>query len=195
MDQKIKDLEHRVLQVKQTKPEDFCEEQGDPVGGVSDMKGKVISYSKFAKLRQSYSELTEKLTNMNEKHEKVKKELIEKLEERQKQLESERQVPRTHQSFSSEDNEPVEDMDHATAVREVGRLRLTVSEKEKQVSSLQLQVQSFDKTAAERQELEKHSKVQSVAVMEWRNRFDAAKVSLLTCISMGSKLFSLLLIV
>ena len=181
LDQRIKDLEHQLLQVKQTKPEDCDCEPGDSVEGASDAKGKVISYSKFAKLRQSFSELTEKLTKMQEKHDRVKRELMEKLEERQKQLEGERQFPQTHHLLSSDDLEPVDGMDRDTAVEEVCRLRRIVDEKEKQVLSLKTQLESFDKTAAERQELEKHTKVQSRTVMDWRNKYDAVKVNIRSC--------------
>ena len=170
-------MEHQLIQVKHIKDEDFHEEPGDPANGASDTKGKVVSYSKFAKLKESYGEIVEKLTEMKERHDRVKKELTEKLEERQKELESERQLPQTHRSFSSEDHVPVEDMDHETAVQEVGRLRLIVDEKEKQVLSLRTQVQSFNKTAAERQELEKHTKEQSRTVMDWRRKFDTLEVS------------------
>lgn len=173
LDQMVRDLEHQLLQVNQTKHEDFSEEPGDPLEGASDVKGKVVSYSNFAKMRRSYTETMEKLVKLQEKHERVKKELTEKLEERQKQLEGERQMPQTH----SEGYQPVEDMDHETALQEIGHLRVIVDEKDKQVLSLKMQVQSFSKTAAEKQELEKHTKEQSRTVLDWRKKLEAVEVS------------------
>ena len=175
-DQRIRYLEHRLLQVKQTKPEDFHKESGHSVKDASGAEEKVIPYSTFAKLRESFTEKAEKLTKLQEKYDRKVKELMEKLEERQNQLEGERQLPQTQPSLSSED---LVEMDHDTAVQEVCRLRLLVGEKENQVMSLRTQLESFDKTAAERQELEKHTKVQSRTVMDWRNKYDAAKVNLL----------------
>ena len=187
-DQRIRELEHQLLHVKQSMHEDLNGEQDDQVEGASDVKEKVVPYSKFAKVRYSYIMIMEKLTMMEEKHEKElskmqkkhdkeKKELMEKLDDCQKHLEDERQMPRTHHSFSGEDREPVKDMDRETAVREVSHLRIIVDEIDKQVSSLKTQLQSFDKTAAERQKLEKHTKEQSRTVMDWRKKFEAAEVS------------------
>ena len=178
-DQTIKELNQRVRDLEQwlTKHEDISEVAGDPVESASDKKGKMVSYSVFDKIKQSYTEIMEKLVKLQEKHERVKNELMEKLEERQKQLEGERQMPRTHQSFSSEDHEAVEDMDHETAVREIGRLRVVVDEKERQVLSLETQVQLFSRIAAEKQELEKHTKEQSRTVLDWRKKFDALEVN------------------
>lgn len=78
LDQKVEDLERQLIQVKH---EHFQTELGDPVDSASDTKGKVISYSKFSKLKQSYSEVVERLTELKERHDKVKRELTEKLEE------------------------------------------------------------------------------------------------------------------
>ena len=178
-DQRIKELNQRVRDLEQQliKHEDISEVAGDPVEGASDKKGKTVSYSVFDKMRQSYTETMEKLVKLQEKHERVKNELMEKLEERQKQLEGECQMPRTHQSFSSEDHEAVEDMDHETAIREIGRLRVVVDEKERQVSSLETQMQLFSRTAAEKQQLEKHAKEQSRTVLDWRKKFDTLEVN------------------
>ena len=147
-DQRIRELEHQLLHVKQPTHKDLNGEQDDQVEGASDVKGKVVPYSKFAKtekLTMMEEKHEKELSKMQKKHDKEKKELIEKLEEHQKQLESERQMPRTHHSFSSEDCEPVENMDHETAIEEAGRLRIIVDEREKQVSSLTTQLQSFSK--------------------------------------------------
>ena len=186
-DQRIRELEHQ-LHVLQTPQKISGEELMDEV------EGRTVAYSKFTGLKQKYGAITEtlvsvqeeceelkkRLTRNKEKYKREKQDLIAKLEERQKQLEDERQssqLPRIHYSLSVEDHIPVKDMDHETAVQEVAHLRVILSEKDNKISSLETQVKSFGKTAAEHQELEKQTKEQGKMVMDWRRKFEAAKVS------------------
>ena len=140
----------------------------------------VVNREKHSQLKKNFLLLTDKIM----KSEQSQKQLFEKLEDRDKQLkELQRKVkdssvvPRVYESMSSgEGAEQLEELDHDAALREIQNLREVIKEKENSVASLQAQLSSFQRTAAEHSKMEKHGEVQSKAVMEWRRKFEDAEV-------------------
>ena len=192
-DQRIKDLEHQLAQLRQTKAATCVEERVDKGDEGSDAKGKMIPSSKFTGLKEKYLEATEKLVKaeekvveseemlakFKEKYKKKRRELMDKLEDRQKQFEGAREVPPTTSSIVSD--QPTSDNSPSlnSAVHEVAHLRAAVTERDNQIASLKTQVESLKVTAAEHCELEERNKQPNKTVVDWRKKFEAAKVSTL----------------
>ena len=192
-DQRIKDLEHQLAQFRQAKAATLVEERADKDEEGGDVKGKMISFSKYTRLKEKYLEATEKLVKAEEKvaksekmlakseekHKREKRELLDKLEDRQKQLKHAREIPPTTSPFVSD--EPTSDNYTSldSAVHDIAHLRAAVTERDNQITSLKTQLELLKGTAAERSELEEPSIEQNKTVVDWREKFEAAEVSTL----------------
>ena len=62
------------------------------------------------------------------------------------------------------------------ALREIEKQKAVIFQLRNRVASLQAQTSAFEKTAAEHSKMEQHGKEQSKAVMEWRQKYEVAKV-------------------
>ena len=194
-DQRIKELEHQLAQLRQTKAATFVEERADKSDEGSDLKEKMIPSSKFAGLKEKYLEVTEKLVKFKEKYEREKKELLDKVEDRQTQLESAREVPPTTSPYVGD--EPMSDKYTSlnSAVPEVAHLKAAVAEKDNLITSLKTQVELLKATAAERSELDEPSIEQNKTVVDWRKTFEAAEVSTLANYkSLASRFFCIVVV-
>ena len=175
-DLKIKELEGQLSECRQSLISDLDKEI-ESAKVSSDAKEKTVPLAKVAAVKQMYVEATEKLVKAEEKHDRQLETLLEKLEDRQNQLEAIRQIPQTHPTCRSEDLVSVEQMDHETAMHEVYHLRSVVFEKEDQISSLQMQVKSFESNCAQYNAKENHSKDQSQAVKDSLPKLEPGWVS------------------
>ena len=171
-DLKIKELEGQLSVCRQSLVTDLDKEI-ESAKVSSDAKEKMVPLSKVAAVKQMYVEATEKLVKAKEKHDRERKTLLEKLDDRQEQLEAERPNP----PCSSEDLVSVEEMDHETAMQEVSRLRSVVFEKQDQISSLKMQVKAFESKCTQYNVKEKRSKDQSQAVKDSLPKLEPGWVS------------------
>ena len=195
-DRKIKELEYQLSKCKLHKVDDFNEELPEGAERASDANEKMVPLSQLTTFKEKYLEVTEKLVEAEEKLAKVeqklvkvevkrkreKNELVEKLEDRQKQLEAERQIQHTLPPYSSKDPVQLEGMDYETAVCEVSRLQAVVSEQVQQISSLEMQVKS---KATQQKEEENQSEEQNQTVKDWQQKFEAEQVSKLCILLLG----------
>ena len=138
---------------------------------------KTFSYAQFVQLRKKFLELTDRIVKSTELH----SQMVEKLQERDKQIKAlqrgTQSLPRTYESLSTSENaDQRENLDHEAALEEIERLKKALLEKDHHVASLQTQVSSFESTVSERNKMERHSKEQSKAVMEWRKKCEHAEV-------------------
>ena len=162
-DLKIEELEGRLSECRQSLMIEIDKEiESTKVS--SHTNEKMVPLAKVAAVKQMYVEATEKLVRAKEKHDRERRALFEKLEDRQKQLVAERHTPQTHPPCNSEDLVSVEEMDHETAMQEVSHLRDVIFEKQDQISSLKMQVKVFESKCTQYNVKENHSKDQSQAV-------------------------------
>ena len=140
----------------------------------------VVDREKHTHLKKNFVFLTER----NIKIEKSHQELLEKVEERDKQIKElqmkvrdDSVVPKVYESLSSgEGAESVEELSHGAALREIEKQKAVIFQLRNRVASLQAQTSAFKKTAAEHSKMEQHGKEQSKAVMEWRQKYEVAEV-------------------
>ena len=140
----------------------------------------IIDREKHVQLKRNFIHLTERYMKI----EKSNQELLEKIEERDKQIKElqlkvrdDSVVPKVYESLSSgEGVESVEELSHDDALKEIKEQKEVISELRNCVASLQAQMSTFEKTAAEHSKMEQHGKEQSKAVKEWRQKYEAAEV-------------------
>ena len=153
----------------------------------------IVDHEKHVQLKRSFIYLTERYMKIEKTHQ----ELLEKIEERDKQIKElqmkvrdDSVVPkvRVYESLSSgEGAESVEELSHDIALREIKKQKAVIFQLRNRVASLQAQTNAFEKTAAEHSKMEQHGKEQSKAVMEWRQKFEVAEV---ICLSSLGILYS-----
>ena len=160
---------------------------GRATADVSQQETIVVNREKYTLLKNNFVLLTEKIMKMEKKIMKMEKShqlVLERLEDRDKQIKElqlnvgdNSVVPKVYKSLSSGDAEELaEELSHDAALREVKRQSIIISELRNCVASLQTEMTTFEKTAAEHSKMEQHGKEQSKMVMEWRQRCEAAEV-------------------
>lgn len=118
-------------------------------------------------------QLTEKLIMSDKRCQQ----LVEKLEDRDEQIKELKEQARTNsalpwvcESMSSEEGtKQPEKVNLESALNEVANLKIFVTEKENHIVSLQTQLSSFQRIAAEHKE-------QTWVTMEWKRKCEAAEV-------------------
>ena len=151
---------------------------------VSKEKTIRVDREKHAQLKKNFLLLTDRVMKIETSHQQ----LLEKLEDRDKQI-KELQTKAGDTSIlpnvsmyeptcmnSGEETELAEELSHDAALTEIKKHRATILKLRNHVASLESQVSTFEKTAAEHSKLEKHGKEQSKAVMEWRQKCEVAEV-------------------
>ena len=154
--------------------------QQTPTGEGAPQEKVVVNREKHTQLKKNFLLVTEKNIKMERSHQQ----LLEKLEDRDKQIKElqlnardNSVVPKVYKSLSSEEVvESTEDLSHDEALREIQKQKTIISELKNRVASLQTKMGTFEKTAAENSKMEQHGKEQSKVVMEWRQRCEVAEV-------------------
>ena len=154
--------------------------QQTPTGEDVPQEKVVVNREKHTQLKKNFVLVTEK----NMKIEKSHQQLLQKLEDRDKQIKElqlnardNSVLPKVYESLSSEEiAESTEELSHNEALREIQKQSAIISELRNRVASLQTKMGTFEKTAAENSKMEQHGKEQSKVVMEWRQRCEVAEV-------------------
>ena len=139
-----------------------------------------VSREKHSHLKKNFLLLTDRVMKIEKSHQQ----LLDKLEDRDKQVKElqlkakdSSVVPRTYESLSlGEETVSSEELSHNSALNEIDKLKKVNSELRNQLASLQSQVSSFGKTAAEHSKMTKHGIEQSKTIVEWRRKCEAAEV-------------------
>ena len=140
----------------------------------------VVNREKHTQLKKNFVLVTEKNIKMEKSHQQ----LLEKLEDRDKQIKElqlnargNSVVPNVYESLSSEEvAESSEKLSHDEALIEIQKQKAIILELKNRVASLQTKMGTFEKTAAENSKMQQHGKEQSKVVMELRQRCDVAEV-------------------
>ena len=147
--------------------------------GMSQEETVVVNREKQKQLKKNFLLVTEK----NMKMERSLQQLLEKLEDRDKQIKElhlnargNSVVPKVGSLSSEEVAESTEELSHDEALREIQKQNAIISEQRNRIASLQTKMGTFEKTAAENSKMEQHGKEQSKVVMEWRQKYEAAEV-------------------
>lgn len=152
--------------------------QQTPTSDGASQEKIVVNREKHTQLKKNFLLVTEK----NMKMEKSNQQLLEKLEDRDKQIKELQLnagdnsiVPNVSESLSSgEVAESTKELSHDEAL--LRELQKQNKELKNRVASLQIKMGTFEKTAAENSKMEQHGKEQSKVVMEWRQRCEVAEV-------------------
>ena len=148
---------------------------------VVDERKVIVSYEKLTQLKRSVVQLTEKLI-VSDKH---CQQLVEKLEDRDEQIKVLQELARTNSALpwmcmsSEERTEQPNKVNLDTALKEVANLKISVAEKKNHIVSLQIQLSSFQRMAAEHKE-------QGRVTMEWKTKFEAAEVHIHVALNVHS---------
>lgn len=139
----------------------------------------LVNREKHVQLKKNFLLLTDRIMKMETSHQQ----LLEKLQDRDDQIKELQakvgvisMLPNVYESSSGCETEPAEALSQDAALREIKKHKATILELRNRVASLVSQVSSFEKTASDKSKLEKHGKEQSIAVVEWRQRCEAAEV-------------------
>ena len=143
-----------------------------------------VDREKHSQLKKNFVLLTDRVIKIETSHQH----LLEELEDRDKQI-KELQTKVGDTSIlpdvsmyeptymnSGEETELAEELSHDAALAEIKKHRATILKLRNCIASLESQLSTFEKTAAEHCKLEKHGKEQSKAIMEWRQRCEVAQV-------------------